>query len=68
MPTAAGIIRNLPGGAVDPYNEIWPLFTTNPAGVGNDNAVHVFTARPEVQVVVIHDTDGARNRLPWILE
>ena len=55
-----GHYQNVPGGAVDPYNEIWPLFTTNPAGIGNGNAVHAFTARPEAQAVVIHDTDGAR--------
>lgn len=55
-----GHYQNVVGGAVDPYNEIWPLFTTNPSGIGNGNAVHAFTARPEAQAVVIHDTDGGR--------
>lgn len=55
-----GHYQHVVGGPVDPYNEIWPLFTTNPAGIGNGKAVHAFTARPEAQAVVIHDTDGAR--------
>ncbi len=55
-----GHYQNEVGGAVDSYNEIWPLFTTNAAGVGNGKAVHAYTARPEAQAVVIHDTDGAR--------
>jgi hypothetical protein len=55
-----GHYQNVVGGTVDPYNEIWPLFTTNAAGVGNGKAVHAYTARPEAQAVVIHDTDGAR--------
>lgn len=48
------------GGAVDNVNEIWPGFTTNDAGHGAGKAVNDFTARPEAQAVVIHDTDGAR--------
>jgi hypothetical protein len=55
-----GHYQNEVGGAVDEYNEIWPLFTTNPAGNGNGKAKHDFYARPEAQAVVIHDTDGAR--------
>jgi hypothetical protein len=55
-----GHYQNIPGGDVDPYNEIWPAFTTNPAGIGNGMAVHAFNARPEAQSVVIHDTDGKR--------
>lgn len=48
------------GGPVDPINEIWPGFTTNAAGHGNGRAANDFTARPEAQSVVIHDTDAAR--------
>lgn len=48
------------GGAADLVNEIWPGFTTNAAGHGAGKAVNDFTARPEAQAVVIHDTDGAR--------
>jgi Cu/Zn superoxide dismutase len=48
------------GGPVDPYNEIWPLFTTDEQGVGNGKAVHAFYARPEAQAVVIHAPGGAR--------
>lgn len=55
-----GHYQNIPGGPVDPYNEIWPGFTTNAYGVGTGKAVHAFYARPEAQSVVIHDTGGAR--------
>jgi hypothetical protein len=55
-----GHYQNVVGGAVDPYNEIWPAFTTNAAGIGNGWAMHAFYARPEAQSVVIHDTDGKR--------
>lgn len=48
------------GGAVDNVNEIWPGFTSNDAGHGAGKAANDFTARPEAQAVVIHDTDGAR--------
>lgn len=48
------------GGPVNSVNEIWPGFTTNTAGHGNGYASNDFTARPEAQAVVIHDTDGAR--------
>ena len=52
--------QHVVSGPVDPNNEIWPLFTTNPAGNGNGKAKNDFYARPEAQAVVIHDTDGAR--------
>ena len=55
-----GQYQNVVGGPVDAFNEIWPAFTTNGAGNGNGRAVHAFTARPEAQSVVIHDTDGNR--------
>lgn len=48
------------GGGVDPINEIWPGFTTDDAGHGAGKTVNDFTARPEAQAVVIHDTDGMR--------
>jgi hypothetical protein len=57
---AGGHYQHVLGGVVDRYNEIWPGFTTNRAGLGNGNAEHAFRARPEAQSVVIHDTDGAR--------
>lgn len=49
-----------PNGGVNPENEIWPAFTTNPAGIGNGFAVHAHTARAEAQSVVVHDPDGGR--------
>ena len=55
-----GHYQDVVGGEVDQYNEIWPLFTTNAAGIGNGMAKNDFYARPEAQSVVIHDTDGAR--------
>ena len=55
-----GHYQDIVGGAVDNINEIWPVFTTNSVGHGNGLAVNNFTARPEAQAVVIHDTDGAR--------
>lgn len=55
-----GHYQHVVGGGVDPYNEIWPLFNTNSAGIGNGMAKHNFYARPEAQSVVVHDTDGAR--------
>jgi len=55
-----GHYQNIPGGPVDPYNEIWPGFTTDENGVGNGKAVHAFYARPEAQAVVIHAPGGAR--------
>ena len=55
-----GHYQNIVGGGVNAVNEIWPLFTTNEAGIGNGNAKNYFRARPEARSVVIHDTDGAR--------
>jgi hypothetical protein len=55
-----GHYQEVVGGGVDPYNEIWPLFTTNEDGIGNGKATHDFRARVEAQSVVVHDTDGAR--------
>jgi hypothetical protein len=55
-----GHYQHVVGGPVDNVNEIWPGFTTNAAGHGNGFASNEFTARPEAQSVVIHDTDAAR--------
>jgi hypothetical protein len=56
-----GHYQNVEGGPADAVNEIWPGFTTNASGHGNGTAINDFTARPEAQSVVIHDTtDGAR--------
>jgi hypothetical protein len=55
-----GHYQHVVGGPVDPYNEIWPLVTTNASGAGKGRAYHAYTARPEAQAVVVHDTDGAR--------
>ncbi len=55
---AGGHYQDIVGGPVDDVNEIWPGFTTNSSGHGNGKAANNFTARPEAQSVVIHDTDG----------
>lgn len=55
-----GHYQDVVGGAVDAVNEIWPLFTTNAAGIGNGYASNNFRARPEAQAVVIHAPGGAR--------
>lgn len=55
-----GHYQDVVGGSVDAVNEIWPLFTTNAAGVGNGYAANDFSARPEAQAVVIHAPGGAR--------
>lgn len=55
-----GHYQHVVGGPVDDINEIWPAFTTNASGHGNGRAANDFTARPEAQSIVIHDTDGAR--------
>lgn len=57
---ADGHYKQDPAGPATPPNEIWPAFTTNEAGIGNGKAVADFTARPEAQSVVVHDTDGAK--------
>jgi hypothetical protein len=55
-----GHYQHVIGGPADDVNEIWPGFTTNASGHGNGHAANDFTARPEAQSVVIHDSDGAR--------
>ena len=55
-----GHYQDLVGGPVNNVNEIWPGFSTDASGHGNGHAANDFTARPEAQSVVIHDTDGAR--------
>ncbi len=55
-----GHYQNVVGGPANDINEIWLGFTTNANGHGNGHATNDFTARPEAQSVVIHDTDGAR--------
>lgn len=55
-----GHYQDVVGGPVDNVNEIWPGFRTNASGHGNGEAANDFTARPEAQALVIHDTDGAR--------
>ena len=55
-----GHYQDIVGGAVDAVNEIWPLFTTNAAGIGNGYAANDFRARPDAQAVVIHAPGGAR--------
>jgi hypothetical protein len=55
-----GHYQDVVGGPADNVNEIWPAFTTDASGHGNGHAANDFTARPEAQSVVIHDTDGAR--------
>jgi Cu/Zn superoxide dismutase len=58
----SGHYQNVPGGAVDAVNEIWPTVTANATGNGNGFAMNNFTARPEAQSIVIHalPTGGPR--------
>lgn len=57
---AGGHYQHVAGGPVNNINEIWPAFSTDASGHGNGHAANDFTARPEAQSLVIHDTDGAR--------
>ncbi|HEY3239601.1 MAG TPA: hypothetical protein VGL92_08560 [Acidimicrobiia bacterium] len=56
--SADGHFQFQPGGAVDSYNELWPGFTTNPAGAGNGMAVADRTAGEKAVSVVIHSPDA----------
>jgi hypothetical protein len=58
-----GHYQDVVGGPVDNVNEIWPGFTTDASGHGNGRAANDFTARPEAQAVVIHDSDGSGARI-----
>jgi Cu-Zn family superoxide dismutase len=58
-----GHYQHVVGGPVDPFNEIWPGFTANVAGIGSGNATNDFTARPEAQSVVVHDPDAGNARI-----
>lgn len=58
-----GHYQHVVGGPVDDENEIWPAFTANAAGVGNGNASHAYTARPEAQSIVIHDPQAGNARI-----
>jgi hypothetical protein len=59
-----GHYQDVVGGPVDKFNEIWPGFTTDASGHGNGRAANDFTARPEAQAIVIHDSDGSGARMP----
>jgi hypothetical protein len=61
--SGGGHYQHIVGGPVDAENEIWPLFTSNDAGIGNGNASHVYSARPEAQSIVIHDPDAGNARI-----
>ena len=54
---ADGHFQFQPGGPVDDDNELWPGFTTNPAGAGNGKAVAGRTAGEKAVSVVIHSPD-----------
>jgi hypothetical protein len=58
-----GHYQDVVGGPVDKFNEIWPGFTTDASGHGNGRAANDFTARPEAQAIVIHDSDGSGARI-----
>lgn len=58
-----GHYQDVVGGPVDNVNEIWPGFTTDASGHGNGFAANAFTARPEAQAIVIHDSDGSGARI-----
>jgi hypothetical protein len=55
---ADGHFQFQPGGAVDNVNELWPGFTTNPAGAGNGMAVADRAAGANAVSVVIHSPDA----------
>jgi Cu-Zn family superoxide dismutase len=57
---ADGHYRFEPAGPAAPPNEIWPGFTTDPAGVGNGRASVDGTAGPTAVSVVIHSPGGAK--------
>ncbi len=62
-PPGGGHYQHMVGGAVDAVNELWPVITTNAAGVGHGSAVHGHVARPEAQAIVIHWPQNAAVRL-----
>lgn len=47
-----------PAGPANDVNEIWPAFTTNGAGIGNDNARNEGTAGSTAVSVVVHAPGG----------
>ena len=53
-PPGGGHYQHEVGGAVDAVNELWPVITTNAAGVGHGSAVHGHVARPDARAIVIH--------------
>jgi hypothetical protein len=57
---ADGHYRFDPSGPATPPNEIWPGFTTNPAGVGNGRAVVHSVAGSSAISVVVHAPGGAK--------
>lgn len=57
---ADGHYRFDPAGLATPPNEIWPGFTTDPAGVGNGKATVGGIAGPTAVSVVIHAPRGAK--------
>jgi hypothetical protein len=57
---ADGHYRFDPTGAAAPPNEIWPGFTTNPAGIGSGYASVAGTAGSNAVSVVVHAPGGAK--------
>lgn len=55
-----GHYQHVPGGAVDPINEMWPTLETGRSGVAVGTAHHAHIARDDARSIVIHDSDGAR--------
>ena len=51
------------GGAVDPYNEMWPTLNTNAAGNGVGFARHGHWARADAMSIVIHYPEDTSIRL-----
>ena len=62
-PAGGGHYQNVIGGPVDEYNEIWPVVTTNAAGVGIGLANHDAWARRDARSVVVHWPDDSSVRL-----
>jgi hypothetical protein len=56
-----GHYQHVPGGGVDPFNEMWPTLEPGPGGVAAGSAHHAHIARDDARSIVIHDpSDGAR--------
>jgi Cu-Zn family superoxide dismutase len=65
-PPGGGHYQHTVGGPVDAANEIWPIVSSNPAGVGRGFARHANWARPDAMAVVIHYPANTSIRLACV--